>query len=173
MNLPRRPGRTRQSMPMELIRLLTPPQKACAVWHKRSLISTTDLIPKARKVRRVPTERSASHARNRAVTLLKTGWPRCSHIVILGVHRVAARLVRLVQSCGSNASLQLQWNARLSRALSPASLACLRGVPNCIHCPIKLTWNKFLKDVTKLDKMNPPSFRSLRDRRRRSGQKNA
>lgn len=75
--------------------------------------------------------------------------------MISGVDRAAARLVRLVQSGGSNGSLRFWGNACLSRALSLASLAFPeRGAKMCtLRHHVDLQY--FLMALTKLGKMNP------------------
>ena len=101
--------------------------------------------------RRVPTVPSSKPRRNAAVnrgtTVFAThdlGSAPCGCPV--GQVGAIVRFKRITSVMGP---------ARLSRALSPASLAYFRGVPKCIRCAMTLTWNDFLKAVTKLDKMNP------------------
>ncbi|MFP1646605.1 invasin domain 3-containing protein [Pontitalea aquivivens] len=113
--------------------------------------TTTSTITVQLKDRRVPTVPSSKPRRNAAVnrgtTVFAThdlGSAPCGCPV--GQVGAIVRFKRITSVMGP---------ARLIRALSPASLAYLRGVPKCIRCAMTLTWNDFLKAVTKLGKMNP------------------
>lgn len=138
-----------------LSRVVKPSPSRRKSTRKPSIRAMSAAVQAARTERKIIGGCQPFQARSRPVTLLQTGAPRCSHVMISGVHRAAVWLVRLAQSCGPNGSLRL-WGF-------PVSVACcaerrwpfLRGAPKCIRCAIALTWNDFLKAVTKLGKMKP------------------